>query len=102
MQHTFAEAVPRVEGKIEGKTTEFIERRTGRVPSGTYLTLAVGSMVASAVLMLSARRTLFGRVSGRAEVANFVGQWAPSLLIIGVYNKLVKIEHELLQQRELR
>ena len=98
MQHTFAEPVPRSEGKIEGKTTDFIERRTGGLPSGTYLTLAIGSMAASAVLMLSARRTTFGRISGRAELANFVGQWAPSLLIIGVYNKLVKIENELLQK----
>ncbi|MEJ7728374.1 MAG: hypothetical protein WKG00_04085 [Polyangiaceae bacterium] len=30
-------------------------------------------------------------------VASFIGQWAPSLLVIGVYNKLVKVENELLQ-----
>ena len=94
MQHTWTEPV----SKNEGKTTDFIERRTGQVPSGAYLTLAIGSMIGSAVLMLSARRSPLGRVSGRAELANFVAQWAPSLLIIGVYNKLVKIEHELLQR----
>jgi len=98
MQHTWTEPVPKSETKIEGKATDFIERRTGRVPSGTYLALAVGSMIASAALMLSARRSAFGRVSGRAELANFVGQWAPALLTIGVYNKLVKVEHELLQK----
>jgi hypothetical protein len=49
--------------------------------------------------MLSARRSPLGRVGGRAELANFVGQWAPTLLVIGVYNKLVKIEHELLARR---
>jgi hypothetical protein len=32
-------------------------------------------------------------------VANFIGQWAPSLLVIGVYNKLVKVENELMQIR---
>jgi hypothetical protein len=85
--------------KNEGKMTDFIERRTGQVPSGAYLTFAVGSMIASALLMLSARRSPLGRVGGRAELANFVAQWAPSLLVIGVYNKLVKIEHELLQNK---
>lgn len=95
MQHTWTEPVT----KNEGKTTEIIERRTGSVPSGAYLSLAIGSMIASAAIMLSARRSTFGRVSGRADLANFVGQWAPSLLVIGVYNKLVKIEHELLQKR---
>jgi hypothetical protein len=98
MEHTWIEPVPKSKSKIEGKATDFIERRTGRLPSGTYLTLAVGSMVASAALMFSARRSAFGRVSGRAELANFVGQWAPALLILGVYNKLVKVEHELLQK----
>jgi len=100
MQHTLTEpfAASR-KNKIEGKTTDLIERRTGRVPSGGYLTLAIGSMVASAALMISARATTRGRFSGRAELANFVGQWAPSLLIIGVYNKLVKIEQELLRQQ---
>jgi hypothetical protein len=97
MQHTFTEPMAKIE-KIEGKTTDIIERRTGRVPSGAYLTLAVGSMVASALLMFTARRTTFGRVGRRADLANFVAQWAPSLLVIGVYNKLVKLEHEMLQR----
>jgi hypothetical protein len=98
MQHTWTEPVPKQEDKIEGKVTDIIERRTGRLPSGTYLTLAIGSIVASAVLMFSARRSAFGRFGRRAELANFVGHWAPTLLVIGVYNKLVKIEHELLQK----
>ncbi len=98
MQSNWTEPVSKNENKIEGKATDFIERRTGRLPSGTYLTVAIGSMVASAVLMLSARRSTFGRVSGRADLANFVGQWAPTLLVLGVYNKLVKIEHELLEK----
>ncbi len=98
MQTNSTEPISRIENKLEGKATDFIERRTARLPSGTYLTVAIGSMVASAVLMASARRSVFGRVSGRAELANFIGQWAPSLLILGVYNKLVKIEHELLEK----
>ena len=59
-----------------------IESYTAKVPSGTYLTLAIGSMGLSLLMMLS----------GRKEAANFIGQWAPTLLIIGLYNKLVKVE----------
>lgn len=74
--------------KEEGKITTQIEERTGRVPSGAYLALAIGSMAASATCM----------ALGKRHIANFIGQWAPSLLVIGLYNKLVKVEHELLRQ----
>lgn len=85
--------------KQEGKATQLIERQTSRLPSITYLLLAFGSIVLSAGLAASAqpqRRIGFSR---RLELANFVGQWAPTLLTIGVYNKIVKLENELLQQR---
>jgi hypothetical protein len=39
-------------------------------------------MALSAMMMLT----------GRKNVANFIGQWAPTLLIMGLYNKLVKVE----------
>ncbi|WP_437288084.1 hypothetical protein [Sorangium sp. So ce406] len=71
--------------KEEGKVTTKIEERTAQVPSGAYLGLAIGSMVLSAGFMLA----------GKKQIANFVGQWVPSLLVIGIYNKLVKIEHEI-------
>ncbi|WP_433932479.1 hypothetical protein AB3662_48065 [Sorangium cellulosum] len=71
--------------KNEGKVTTKIEERTAKVPSGAYLGLAIGSMVLSAGFMLA----------GKKQIANFVGQWVPSLLVIGIYNKLVKIEHEI-------
>jgi hypothetical protein len=73
--------------KQEGKVTKRIEEQTAKVPSLTYMGLAVGSMVASAVCM----------ATGRRQLAQFIGQWVPSLLIIGVYNKLVKAEQELLE-----
>ena len=76
--------------KKEGKTTALIESRTSKVPSGAYLTLAVGSMIASAAAMLA----------GKRHLANFIGQWAPSLLVIGLYNKVVKLEDELLSRAE--
>lgn len=64
----------------EGYTTSMVEQGTAKVPSMAWLGLAVGSMAVSATLMLT----------GRKQLANFVAQWAPSLLIIGVYNKLAK------------
>ena len=73
--------------KQEGKVTKRIEEQTAKVPSLTYMGLAVGSMFASAVCM----------ATGRRQLAQFIGQWVPSLLIIGVYNKLVKAENELLE-----
>jgi hypothetical protein len=64
----------------EGTTTKMIESATAQVPSVAYLTAAVGAMAASLVLMLT----------GRRNVANFIGQWAPTILIMGLYNKMVK------------
>jgi hypothetical protein len=29
-------------------------------------------------------------LTGRRNVANFIGQWAPTILIMGLYNKMVK------------
>jgi hypothetical protein len=69
----------------EGEMTKRIEQQTAKIPSIGFLGLAVGSMVASAALAFFAQRK---------ELANFVGLWAPSLLLIGVYNKLVKLEAE--------
>ena len=69
-------------GEREGETTKMIESYTAKVPSGTYLALAIGSMALSLMMMLT----------GRRQAANFIGQWAPTLLIIGLYNKLVKVQ----------
>jgi len=74
------------QGIHEGALTRKIEEQTGKVPSLGYLGLAFGSMAVSALLAFGARRK---------EFANFVGLWAPSILIMGVYNKLVKLEHEM-------
>jgi hypothetical protein len=69
----------------EGEMTKRIEQQTAKIPSLGFLGLAVGSMVASAGLAFFA---------DRKDLANFVGLWAPSLLLIGIYNKLVKLENE--------
>ncbi len=65
----------------EGKTTKAIEKQTSKIPSGVYLALAIGSMAISAALAASSKRK---------DLANFVGLWAPSFLMLGLYNKIVK------------
>jgi hypothetical protein len=52
-----------------------------KLPSDTFLWL-VGGAIVGAVLLKSA---------SRHKDALFVGQWAPTLLILGLYNKLVKV-----------
>ena len=66
----------------EGAVTKAIEHYTSQVPSGTYLSLAVGSIGLSLGL----------RLLGHKQAAIFVGQWVPTILILGLYNKLVKVE----------
>ncbi|HET9837341.1 MAG TPA: hypothetical protein VFR84_03840 [Candidatus Angelobacter sp.] len=77
---TFPTTPARSRGEREDDFTSSIESQTSRIPSSGYLGAAIGSMAASAVLKLM----------GKDEWAMFVGQWAPSFLILGVYNKMVK------------
>ncbi len=66
----------------EGEITKQIEHYTSQVPSGVYLSLAIGSIGLSAVL----------HMVGRKQDAQFVGHWVPTILLLGLYNKLVKLE----------
>ncbi len=65
----------------EGRVARAIEQQTAKLPSDTFLWAAAGSILGSLVL----------QTMGKREQANFVGQWAPTLLILGLYNKIVKI-----------
>ena len=65
----------------EGPVARAIEQQTAKLPSDTFLWLAFGSIAGSLTLKLL----------GRDKDANFVGQWAPTFLILGLYNKLVKV-----------
>ncbi len=64
----------------EGKVAKAIEDQTAKLPSDTFLWAAVGSMATSMTLQLM----------GNKHASLFVGQWAPTFLIFGIYNKLVK------------
>lgn len=64
----------------EGTVAKAIEEQTAKLPSDTFLWMAVGAMAVSATL----------QGLGNKHASLFVGQWAPTLLIFGLYNKLVK------------
>ncbi len=66
--------------KDEGQVAEGIEEQTAKLPSDTWLWVALGSMAVS----------LTFKLLKRDDVSLFIGLWAPSLLLFGVYNKLVK------------
>ncbi len=71
---------PREEHR-EGVVARTIEQQTAKLPSDFFLWCALGSIGGSLLFMLG----------GNAKRANFVGQWAPTFLILGLYNKIVKI-----------
>ncbi len=64
----------------EGQVARAIEEQTAKLPSDTFLWAAVGAASASLTLQML----------GKDHASLFVGQWAPTLLILGLYNKLVK------------
>lgn len=66
----------------EGKVARAIEEQTAKLPSDLFLWASVASMAASFTF----------KVLKKDHLALFVGQWAPSFLLLGVYNKLVKLE----------
>jgi hypothetical protein len=65
----------------EGVVARTIEQQTAKLPSDLFLWAAFASIGGS----------LFLQVSGKKEASLFVGQWAPTFLILGLYNKLVKV-----------
>jgi hypothetical protein len=65
----------------EGSLTRMIEQQTAKIPSDFFLGVALAAMVTSLTFELV----------GNRRVSRFVGMWPGPLLIMGVYNKLVKI-----------
>ena len=58
-----------------------IERATAKMPPDLFLWAAFGSIGASLGLQFA----------GRRHASLFVGQWAPTFLALGLYNKLAKV-----------
>jgi hypothetical protein len=74
----------------EDEFTKTLESYTAAIPSSGYLAMAIAAMGLS----------LACQVAGRGKWGNFIAQWAPTWLIIGLYNKLVKLEGHDRYQRE--
>jgi len=80
----FAKTEPETGGRREhreGRVARSIEQQTAKVPSDVFLWAAFGSIAGS----------LAFKMTGKDHASLFVGQWAPTFLILGLYNKLVKL-----------
>ncbi len=89
-----SESVSQRDKKMSGKyrselPNEIIEEQTKKIPNLVFLGFALASMAASAVLTARKQKVM----------GNFVGLWAPAILSFGLYNKLVKVEDELLRNK---
>jgi hypothetical protein len=66
----------------EDRFTKTIQAYTAAIPSTGYLSVAIAGMAVS----------LMCQVTGQGKWGNFIAQWVPTWLIIGLYNKLIKVE----------
>lgn len=66
----------------EGELAKAIEQQTAKLPSDVWLWASIASMGAS----------LYHQYQGNRDRSLFIGQWAAPFLLLGVYNKLVKLE----------
>ena len=66
----------------EGPVAKAIEEQTAKLPSDIFLWAAIGAMGVSLTL----------KIFRKKYSALFVGQWAAPFLLLGIYNKLVKLE----------
>lgn len=66
----------------EGPVASTIEEQTAKLPSDIFLWVGIGFMAVSLGLQLA----------GRQKASNFVGHWPANILLMGLYNKLVKLE----------
>ncbi len=63
--------------------TNAIEKRASKLPLSFFLTIAGGALLLSAGLAASKKRS---------NMASFVGQWVPTILLLGIYDKIVASE----------
>ena len=67
---------------IEGPVAKTIEDQTAKLPSDLFLWASIGSIGVSLALQLM----------GKKHSSQFVGQWVAPFLLLGLYNKIVKVE----------
>jgi hypothetical protein len=66
----------------EGPVAKSIEKQTAKLPSDIFLWVAIFTMAASAIIQFTKKK----------HWSLFIGEWAAPLLIMGLYNKIVKVE----------
>lgn len=66
----------------EGPVAKTIEQQTAKLPSDLFLWASLGSIGVSLALQLM----------GRKHTSQFIGQWVAPFLLLGLYNKIVKVE----------
>jgi membrane protein implicated in regulation of membrane protease activity len=67
--------------RSEGRLARALEKQTARLPSDLFLWTGVGAILTSLTM----------RLMGRKNTGNFVATWVPTILLLGVYNKIVKV-----------
>ena len=65
----------------EGSLAKSIEQQTAKIPSDVFQWAAGGAIATSAVFQLLKR----------PKASLFLGQWVAPFLLLGVYNKIVKV-----------
>jgi hypothetical protein len=79
---TKTNTAPRAAQRKEGPVAKAIEKQTAKLPSDVFLWVAIGTMAASAIIQFTKKK----------HWSLFIGEWAAPLLIMGLYNKIVKVE----------
>ena len=65
----------------EGVVARTIEEQTAKLPSDVFLWAAGASIIGSLTM----------KMMGNDRDALFIGQWVSPFLLLGVYNKIVKV-----------
>ena len=65
----------------EGAVARTIEEQTAKLPSDLFLWAAMGAIGVSAAF----------EFAGNHDKSRFIGQWVSPFLILGLYNKIVKV-----------
>lgn len=67
---------------VQGSDVGMVQSQIRKIPSDTFLWLAAGSIIGSLTL----------KSMGRDQDSLFVGQWAPTFAILGVFDKILRTE----------
>lgn len=70
-------------GKEDGKLTKAIDNQITKIPTSFFILLAGGVVALSLGLAVNEKKKSW---------ASYVGQWVPTLLLLGIYDKIVKTQ----------